>query len=68
MPVLSELAIYACDNMKELPQGLAYLNSLRKLNLTGMPPEFCDRVGVVNGEPGPDFYKIAHVPDIITRL
>ncbi|XP_074357292.1 putative disease resistance protein RXW24L [Apium graveolens] len=65
MPILQHLQIVNCLKLEELPEGFIFLNSLRKLMLTRMPAQWCDRVCLKNGAPGPDFYKIAHVPDVI---
>ncbi|KAL1826276.1 hypothetical protein ACET3Z_004688 [Daucus carota] len=63
MPILSHLSISYCDALVEIPEGLIYLRSLRNLRLDH-DSELCNRVRVVNGKPGPDFYKIAHVNSI----
>ena len=65
MPILSDLLIFDCHELEELPQGLVYLNSLQRLKFNRIPRKFFDRVVMVNGEQGPEFYKIAHVPNII---
>ncbi|XP_074358103.1 putative disease resistance protein At1g59620 [Apium graveolens] len=65
MPLLQELSIYYCPMLEELPEGLIFLNCLRKLTLWKMSSQLCDRVRLENGEQGPDFYKVAHIPDLI---
>lgn len=62
MPVLSELMITVCTQLKELPEGVIFLDSLRKLRLTS---KLYNRVRVVNDKQGPDFYKVAHIPNLI---
>ncbi|XP_074361218.1 putative disease resistance protein At1g58400 [Apium graveolens] len=64
MPSLSELHLVTCPKLEELPEGVRFLSSLKILVLYSMPSDLCDRVRVVNGEQGPDFYKVAHIPDI----
>ncbi|XP_017233010.1 protein RECOGNITION OF PERONOSPORA PARASITICA 7 [Daucus carota subsp. sativus] len=64
MHVLSELSISNCRELEELPQGLEYLSSLQILRVNPKPRNFLDRIVMVNGEQGPDFYRIAHVPDV----
>ncbi|XP_074357427.1 putative disease resistance protein RXW24L isoform X1 [Apium graveolens] len=68
MHILEHLEIYNCPNLEELSEGLIYLTSLRTLILREMPSKFYDRVLLENGEQGPDFYKVAHVPDLIIDL
>ncbi|XP_074356798.1 putative disease resistance protein At1g59620 [Apium graveolens] len=65
MPILQHLQIQNCPSLEELPEGLIFLHSLRKLTLRTMPLEFCHRIRDDNGEQGPEFYKVAHVPDLI---
>ncbi|XP_074358102.1 putative disease resistance protein At1g59620 [Apium graveolens] len=67
MPLLQELSIYYCPMLEELPEGLIFLNCLRKLTLWKMSSQLCDRVRLENGEQGPDFYKVAHIPDLIIK-
>ncbi|XP_074357294.1 putative disease resistance RPP8-like protein 4 [Apium graveolens] len=67
MPVLQHLQIFTCPELEELPEGLIFLHSLHKVMLTDMPLKFCDKVRLENGEQGPDFYKVAHVPDLIVE-
>ncbi|XP_074357729.1 putative disease resistance protein At1g50180 [Apium graveolens] len=62
MPVLSVLKISGCCQLEELPQGLVFLNSLQKLILSS---KLYDGVRVINGKQGPDFYKVANIPDLI---
>ncbi|XP_017235075.2 protein RECOGNITION OF PERONOSPORA PARASITICA 7 [Daucus carota subsp. sativus] len=64
MPILSELTISECNKLKELPEGLVFLDSLRKLRVGRMPLEFSLNIRLLNGKQGPDFYKVAHVPYI----
>ncbi|XP_074356792.1 putative disease resistance protein RXW24L [Apium graveolens] len=59
MPILQQLKINGCPKLEELPRGLIFLKSLRKLVLRDMS-SLSDRAC----EEGPEFYKIAHVPDI----
>nr|XP_017233048.1 PREDICTED: probable disease resistance protein At1g58602 [Daucus carota subsp. sativus] len=64
MPVLSKLFIERCEKLEELPEGLMFLNSLRGLDIKGMPQDFNDRIISEDGEEGPDFHKISHVPRV----
>lgn len=62
MPLLSDLRILECGNLKMLPDQLRFLKNLKKLQILHMPREFQERVGRVNGVDGEDFDKIRHVP------
>ncbi|XP_074357055.1 putative disease resistance RPP8-like protein 4 isoform X1 [Apium graveolens] len=62
MHVLQELHIHYCPKLKVLPEGLIFLNRLQKLILRRMSSELCDRVRF--GKQRPDFYKVAHIPDL----
>ncbi|XP_063942483.1 protein RECOGNITION OF PERONOSPORA PARASITICA 7 isoform X1 [Daucus carota subsp. sativus] len=64
MPFLSQLMIFACSKMEELPDGLMSLSSLQTLALLSMPSDFCDMVRKVNGEQGAEFYKVAYIPSL----
>nr|XP_017243167.1 PREDICTED: probable disease resistance protein RF9 isoform X1 [Daucus carota subsp. sativus] len=64
MPILLLLRIRRCRKLEELPEGLKFLSSLEKIEINGMPSDFNERVRVVDGEAGPDFYKVAHIPDL----
>ncbi|XP_027165911.1 putative disease resistance protein At1g50180 [Coffea eugenioides] len=64
MPNLSHLEIWYCELLAMIPHGLRSALGLKELVIGGMPNEFCDRVKVVDGQEGADFYKIQHVPSI----
>lgn len=64
MPILQNLQIYTCPKVEELGEGLIFLISLQKLMFMQISSEFCDRVRLENGEQGPDFYKVSHVPNL----
>ncbi|XP_058114506.1 putative disease resistance protein At1g50180 [Magnolia sinica] len=61
MPSLLHLQIYACNQLKKLPEGLQHVTTLKKLELWFMPYEFKARVREDGGE---DWYKIRHIPSI----
>ncbi|CAI9118095.1 OLC1v1019613C1 [Oldenlandia corymbosa var. corymbosa] len=67
IPNLSRLGISHCDSLAMIPDGLQSLSGLKKLRIVGMPHEFCDRITMVDGHEGDDYYKIQHVP-LITVL
>ncbi|KAK2987400.1 hypothetical protein RJ640_020597 [Escallonia rubra] len=65
MPSLLHLQIRQCDNLKAVPDGLRFVNSLEKLEIISMPEAFKNRLH----EGREDYYKIQHVPSrsIITE-
>ncbi|XP_074333012.1 putative disease resistance protein At1g59620 [Apium graveolens] len=67
MPILEYLKFQKCIEVEELPEGIIFLDSLQTLILSGMPSEFCDRIRTENGDRGPEFYKVAHVRDLIVQ-
>ncbi|KAL3507513.1 hypothetical protein ACH5RR_032895 [Cinchona calisaya] len=64
MPNLSHLEILYCKYLAMIPHGLTFAVGLKKLVISGMPNVFCDRVKVIDGQEGEDYYKIQHVPSI----
>nr|XP_017231913.1 PREDICTED: probable disease resistance protein At1g58602 [Daucus carota subsp. sativus] len=65
MPILSWLRIERCNKLEELPEGLVFLESLEVLKIFRMSQDFNVRLIRDDGEQGPDFHKISHVPTII---
>lgn len=61
---LSHLEIWDCELLAMIPHGLRSTLDLKELVIGSMPNEFCDRIKVVDGQEGADFYKIQHVPSI----
>ena len=59
LPLLEELQIGPCLQLKEVPSGIHHLKSLKILEFFDMPIEF-----VLNLQPdeGPDFWKVEHIP------
>ncbi|OAO91380.1 hypothetical protein AXX17_AT5G47220 [Arabidopsis thaliana] len=60
MPCLRTLTIHDCEKLKELPDGLKYITSLKELKISGMKREWKEKL-VPGGE---DYYKIQHIPDV----
>ncbi|CAL9242648.1 unnamed protein product [Arabidopsis halleri] len=60
MPFLRTLNIDDCKKLKELPDGLKYITSLKELKIKGMKKEWKEKL-VPGGE---DFYKVQHIPDV----
>ena len=64
MPNLSHLYISGCLELEMLPEGLKHLTSLKQLYISWMQREFTDKVKVIDGVEGQDFYKIRHIPQV----
>ncbi|KAJ6848081.1 putative disease resistance protein isoform X3 [Iris pallida] len=60
MKDLAQLTIDHCRYLAMIPEGLEHLASLKKLEVSGMPPGFVKRIR----EGGEDFHKIQHIPSI----
>ncbi|KAJ6848032.1 putative disease resistance protein isoform X1 [Iris pallida] len=60
MKDLAQLTIDHCMDLRMMPEGLEQLASLKKLEVSGMPPGFVRRIR----EGGEDFHKIQHIPSI----
>uniref|UniRef100_A0A7N2R205 Disease resistance R13L4/SHOC-2-like LRR domain-containing protein n=1 Tax=Quercus lobata TaxID=97700 RepID=A0A7N2R205_QUELO len=62
LPLLEELQIGPCPQLKEVPTGIHHLKSLKKLKFTEMPTEF---VHSLQPDEGPDFGKVKHIPSVL---
>ncbi|KAL0692252.1 hypothetical protein Bca4012_059432 [Brassica carinata] len=60
MPLLHSLEIRRCPKLKELPDGLRFITSLKSLSSYGMASEQKNRL--LKG--GKDYYKVQHIPSI----
>ncbi|CAH8278896.1 unnamed protein product [Arabidopsis lyrata] len=60
MPCLRTLNILDCKKLKELPDGLKYMTSLKELKIRGMKREWNEKL-IPGGE---DYYKVQHIPDV----
>ncbi|VYS69721.1 unnamed protein product [Arabidopsis thaliana] len=60
MPCLRTLTIIDCKKLKELPDGLKYITSLKELKIREMKREWKEKL-VPGGE---DYYKVQHIPDV----
>ena len=61
LPLLENLQIRDCPQLKEVPSGIHHLKSLKNLEFYDMPTEF-----VLSLQPneGPDFGKVKHIPRV----
>ncbi|CAH8256740.1 unnamed protein product [Arabidopsis lyrata] len=60
MPLLHTLTIWSCGKLKELPDGMRYITSLKELYIGMMQTEWKERLS----ERGADFYKVQHIPSV----
>ncbi|KAG7588279.1 P-loop containing nucleoside triphosphate hydrolase [Arabidopsis suecica] len=58
MPLLHTLYINECDKLKELPDRLRFITSLKELTIHTSEREFRKKVS----KGGEDYYKIQHIP------
>ncbi|KAL1197759.1 putative disease resistance protein [Cardamine amara subsp. amara] len=58
MPLLHTLSIWTCKKLKELPDGLRFITSLKELKIFRATLEFKEKLS----EGGEDFYKVQHIP------
>ncbi|XP_034704997.1 putative disease resistance protein At1g50180 isoform X2 [Vitis riparia] len=64
MPNLKNLAIVDCTSLEMVPEEVKYITTLQTLDVAFMPKDFIQRLQVINGKEGEDFYKVEHVPSI----
>ncbi|CAF2095188.1 unnamed protein product [Brassica napus] len=60
MPCLRTLSIWDCEKLKELPEGLKYITSLKELNITHNNQEW--KTKLVPG--GESYHKVQHIPSV----
>ncbi|CAG7874438.1 unnamed protein product [Brassica rapa] len=60
MPCLRTLSIYYCKKLKELPEGLKYITSLKELIITDKNKEW--KTKLVPG--GESYHKVQHIPSV----
>ncbi|KAG2301333.1 hypothetical protein Bca4012_059493 [Brassica carinata] len=60
MPLLHTLEIFNCPKLKELPDGLRFITSLKSLTLFNMEEGWKKRLS----EGGEDYYKVRHIPSV----
>ncbi|PPD72844.1 hypothetical protein GOBAR_DD30246 [Gossypium barbadense] len=64
MPCLRDLKLQSLNSLRMLPEGLRYITTLQELNLMQMSSPLEERVKVIDGREGRDFYKVRHIPSI----
>ncbi|KAB2010929.1 hypothetical protein ERO13_D10G237016v2 [Gossypium hirsutum] len=64
MPCLRELELVKVESLRMLPEGLRYITTLEESNLRLMPSSLEERIKVIDGREGEDFYKVRHIPSI----
>ncbi|CAH2047441.1 unnamed protein product [Thlaspi arvense] len=60
MPLLHSLEIWSCKKLKEVPEGLRFITSLKDLSCHGMGEEWKVRLS----EGGEDYYKVQRIPSV----
>ena len=60
MPLLHTLKIDSCPKLKELPDGLRFITSLKNLKFYDMAKGWEKRLS----ERGKDYYKVQHIPSV----
>ncbi|KAF3487293.1 hypothetical protein F2Q69_00056016 [Brassica cretica] len=60
MPCLRTLYIQRCDKLKEIPEGLKYIISLKELKISGMKNEWKEKLE----SGGESYYKVQHIPSV----
>ncbi|KAL1198867.1 putative disease resistance RPP8-like protein 4 [Cardamine amara subsp. amara] len=60
MPCLRTLTISNCKKLKEIPDGLKYITSIKELKIEGMKKEWKEKL--VSG--GENYYKVQHIPNV----
>ncbi|KAH0870027.1 hypothetical protein HID58_077049, partial [Brassica napus] len=58
MPCLRTLYIQRCNKLKEIPEGLKYIISLKELKISGMKNEWKEKLE----SGGESYYKVQHIP------
>ena len=64
MSNLNELKIVECGSLEMVPEGVRYITTLQTLQIHFMSKDFIQRLQVIDGKEGEDFYKVRHVPFI----
>ncbi|TYI62840.1 hypothetical protein E1A91_D10G275000v1 [Gossypium mustelinum] len=65
MPCLRELELIDVKSLRMLPEGLRYITTLQELNLMlRISSSLKERIEVIDGKEGEDFYKVRHIPSI----
>jgi hypothetical protein len=57
MPLLHTLRIWTCPKLKQLPDGLRFIYSLKNLTV---PKSWKKRLS----KGGEDYYKVQHIPSV----
>ncbi|KAF2286057.1 hypothetical protein GH714_009986 [Hevea brasiliensis] len=61
LPLLEELGIGPCPNLKEVPSSVYFLRNLKTLKFVDIKREFA--IGMLP-DGGPDYWKVKHIPTV----
>ncbi|KAF2550848.1 hypothetical protein F2Q68_00036513 [Brassica cretica] len=64
MPCLPTLHIKVCFKLKEIPEGLKYIISLKELEISGMDKDWNEKLE----SGGESYYKVQHIPSVQFNL
>ncbi|PPD72845.1 hypothetical protein GOBAR_DD30247 [Gossypium barbadense] len=60
MPCLRRLELADVDSLGMLPEGLRFITTLQEMILTNMSSSLKERIKVIDGREGEDFYKVIY--------
>ncbi|KAK8334296.1 hypothetical protein V6Z11_A10G265600 [Gossypium hirsutum] len=64
MPCLRRLELADVDSLGMLPEGLRFITTLQEMILTNISSSLKERIKVIDGREGEDFYKVCHILSI----
>ncbi|KAE8671945.1 Disease resistance protein RPP8 [Hibiscus syriacus] len=61
---LRSISLEEISDLKMIPEGLKCIATLQELKLTEMKSSLEERIKMIDGREGEDFYKVRHIPHI----
>ncbi|MFQ6647059.1 hypothetical protein Gotur_020139 [Gossypium turneri] len=58
------LKLVNVNSLGMFPEGLRYITTLQEMPLVGLTSSLEERIKVIDGREGEDFYKVCHIPSI----
>ncbi|OMO76507.1 NB-ARC domain-containing protein [Corchorus olitorius] len=68
MPRLRSLKLESCWRLKMVPEGLKYITTLQEMTLRHITRSFAERIQVIDGREGENFFKVRHIPSIQIKI